>query len=108
MVQQFSSPPELNDSTALHQQHAVSQTESFINIVGDQQDGFMQLCLQCLQFLLQFGPGQWIDGAKRFVHQNHCRVCRESPEYADALLLAAGKLIRITPGKFRRFHINQF
>ena len=36
MVQQFSSPPELNDSAALHQQHAVGQTEGFINIVGDQ------------------------------------------------------------------------
>ena len=56
MLQEIGGCAELNDPAALHEQHAVSQPEGFVNIVGYQQDRFFQPDLQRLQLLLQFCP----------------------------------------------------
>ena len=53
------------------------------------------------QLVLQRGADHRVDGAERLVHQQHRRVGGQRPGHADALLLAAGQLVRVAPGQLR-------
>ena len=50
--------------------------------------------LQPAELVLQPGAGDRVDGAERFVHQQHRRVGGERAGDADALLLATRELVR--------------
>ncbi len=47
------------------------------------------------QVVLRLGADDRVERAERLVHQQHLRLGRERAGDADALLLAAGKLVRI-------------
>jgi hypothetical protein len=70
--------------------------------VGDEDDGLVQLLLEAEQLVLELGPDDGVDRAERLVHQQHRRIGGERTCDTDALLLAAGELVRVALGGVRR------
>ena len=77
------------------QGHQVADLDGLLDVVGDQHDRLAQLGLQGQQLVLQRGADHRVDGAERLVHQQDRRVGGEGAGHADALLLAAGQLVRV-------------
>ena len=77
------------------QRHHVADLDGLLDVMGDQHDRLAQLGLQGQQLVLQRGADHRVDGAERLVHQQHRRVGGEGPGDPDALLLAAGQLVRV-------------
>ena len=73
----------------------VAQAYRFVDVVGDEDDGLVHLRLESSEFVLQLGAHDGVDRAERLVHQEHRRVGGERAGHADALLLAAGELVRV-------------
>ncbi len=74
-------------------QHLVPELGGFLEIVGDDHDGFAELVLNRDQAVLQANPGDRVDRAERLVHEQHRRIGGERPCHADALLLSAGHVL---------------
>ena len=83
------------------QRHQVADLDGLLDVVGDEHDRLVQLGLQGQQLVLQRGADDRVDGAERLVHQQHRRVGGQGPGDPDALLLAAGQLVRVPPGQAR-------
>ena len=64
----------------------------FFNIVGNQEYGFGGALPDLQQQLLHLFAGEGVEGAERFVHQQHARIGGERTGQADTLLLATGQL----------------
>ena len=79
----------------------VPDLDRFLDVVGDQDHGLVQLGLQPDQLVLQGVADDRVDRAERLVHQQHRRVRGQRPGHPDALLLAAGELVRIAAGHVR-------
>ena len=77
------------------QRHQVADLDGLLDVVGDEHDRLSQLGLQRQQLVLQGGADHRVDGAERLVHQQDGRVGGEGAGDADALLLAAGQLVRV-------------
>ena len=77
------------------QRHQVADLDGLLDVVGDEHDRLLQLGLQGQQLVLQGGADHRVDGAERLVHQQDRRVGGEGAGDADALLLAAGQLVRV-------------
>ena len=87
---------EVGDEAAfVHQHDAVGEIEGFVEVVGDQEDGFSHAREESLEHVLHFGAGEGIEGSKGLVHEQDLRVGSESAGQADALALAAGELVRV-------------
>ena len=74
---------------------AVAEPYRLVDVVRDEDDGLVQLLLEPEQFVLELGADDRVDRAERLVHEQHRRVGGERPGDADALLLAAGELVRV-------------
>ena len=90
-----------------HNADFIRQSERFGLIVGDVEDG------QLRQFAVQTGnlfhhvmTNLRIQRRQRFIKQQHLRTHGNGAGYRDALLLAAGKLMRIAGGVVR--HTDDF
>ena len=88
---------------AAHPQHRdlVAELDRLVDVVGDEQDRLAELGLQPEELVLQLLADDRVDRAERLVHQHHRRVGGERPGHADALLLAAGELVRVAAGELR-------
>ena len=67
--------------------------------MGDEHHGLAELLLQSFKFLLNIAAGDRIEGAERFVQENHGRIGRQRPGDTDALALAAGEFAREALGE---------
>ena len=77
---------------------AVGQQDGFFNVVGDDEDGLGGHGLvgpQLQQFRTEVFGGQYVEGAEWLVHEQDFRFDDQGAGKADALLHAAGKLLRI-------------
>ncbi|MCY1427207.1 hypothetical protein D9M71_430430 [compost metagenome] len=68
------------------------EEHGFFDVVGNQEHRFGGALPHLQQKLLHLFAGKGIEGAERFVHQQHPRVGRQRPGQAHALLLATGQL----------------
>ena len=73
----------------------VAEFHCLVEIVGHAHDGLVQFALDVDELVLEPLPGNRVDGAERFVHQENGRVGREGAGDADALLLPARELSRV-------------
>ncbi len=73
-----------------------AEPDRLVDVVRDEDDGLAQLLLDAQQFLLEALAHDRVDGGERLVHQQHRRVRGERAGDADALLLTAGELVRVT------------
>jgi hypothetical protein len=74
---------------------AISEIESFIEIVGDEQDGLLEVAEEGEKHVLHLGAGERIEGSKRLIHEQDARLCSQGASEADALALASGKLVGV-------------
>jgi len=70
----------------------VPELDGLGEVVGDEDDGLVQLGLQADQLVLQQPARDGVHGPEGLVHEQHRRVGCERPGDADALLLPAGEL----------------
>lgn len=75
------------------QDDPMGEIESFVEIVGDEEDRFMQAGEQIAEHVLHFGASEGIEGAERLVHEEDGRVGGEGARKPDALALASGELV---------------
>ena len=73
----------------------VGQAQGFINIVRHEYDRASENAVNAGHLRLQRPARDRIQRAEGFVHQQHLRVGRQRTRHAHALLLPAGKLVRI-------------
>lgn len=82
----------LDDVAVVHEDNDVGQIQSLRHVVGDEDEGLVQLLLEALHLLLQGAAGHGVQGAEGLIHQDDRRGGGQCPEDADALLLSAGHL----------------
>lgn len=73
----------------------VRQPQRLIDIVGYQHYRATQQAMNADHLLLQGFARHRIERAEGLIHQQHFRVGRQRARHADALLLPAGKLMRV-------------
>jgi hypothetical protein len=82
----------------LHHRNAIPEPHRLVDVMGDEDDGLVQLGLEVQELLLQLAADDRINGAERFVHQEQRGVGRQGPRHAHPLLLAPRELIRVPLG----------
>ena len=83
---------DLRHLPVVHDGDAVAQFEGFVEVVGNKDDGFLELGLQAQQFVLHLPPDEGIQSAEGFVHQQDVGVHRQGAGQAHPLLHPAGEL----------------
>ena len=95
VAEQLGRRAELGQPAALgHHRDLVAHLHGLVDVVGDQDDGLAEVALQPQELVLEPCPDDRVDGRERLVHQQHRRVGGQRAGDADALLLAAGELVR--------------
>ena len=79
-------------------------------VVADEHEGHAALPPEPLEQLDDIGADDGVERGNHLVAEQHLRRRRQRAGEVDALLLAAGKLLGIAPGKLRRqlHHLQQF
>ena len=72
--------------------------------MGHQDGGQTEPQVKRPQHGAQFNPDRWIEGAERFVQQQHLRLDSQRPRQRHTLALAAGKLMGIAPAQAIELH----
>ena len=67
--------------------------------MGDEHHRLIEFALQTEELGLELRTHDRVDGSERLVHEQDVGVRGETPSDADALLLAAGELARVTIGQ---------
>ena len=67
--QNFLRRTDLDQFPILQQRDSVPDTQSFVQIMGDEDDGLADICLQIQQFILHLTTDQWIQSREGLVHQ---------------------------------------
>jgi hypothetical protein len=86
---------------------ARTQDEGFANVVGYEDDGFVETASKGAEFALKLGAGDGIERAERLVHKENRRIGSQSAGDTDALALAAGEFARAAGGKFDGIETHQ-
>ena len=81
-------------------QDAVGEEDRLVEIVGDEDDGDVDLAPDFQQMRLHLGTRLRVERAERLVHQQNARLIGERAHDRHALLHAAGQLMRIGVGEF--------
>ena len=90
----------------VHEDNDVGQIQSLRHVVGDEDEGLVQLLLEALHLLLQGAAGHGVQGAEGLIHQDDRRGGGQCPEDADALLLSAGHLRGVLVGVLLIGHLH--
>ena len=91
---------ESDETSGFEKSDARGEQKGFANVVGDENDGFVEAAGEGAEFALKFGACDGIERAERLVHEKDGRVGGESACDADALALSTGEFSGIAPGKF--------
>jgi hypothetical protein len=89
---------DLNDLPLIHEDNDIGQVQGLLHVVGDKDDGLVQLLLEGLYLQLKGAAGHGVQGAEGLIHQYHRRRGGQSPQNTDALLLASGHLAGVFVG----------
>ncbi len=90
---------DLGDLAVVHHPDAGRERHGFFLIVGDHDEGHAEAFLDLDQFVLCFLAQLLVERAQRFIEQEQFGALGQRPGKGDALTLAAGKLMRLAPGK---------
>ena len=97
----------MDELAAVHDGDVVAETDRLLHVVGDEDDRRRKLALDRLEVVLRLAADQRIEGAERLVHQQQSRLGGERARDADALLLAAGQLVRTALREGRRIELEK-
>ena len=91
-----------------HDADPVGHGQRLLLVVGDEQGGGAEPLLQGADLLAQLQPDLGVERGQRLVEQQHVRLDRQRPGQRDALLLAAGQLVRVLAGlRGQADHVEQ-
>ena len=76
----------------VHEDDDVRQVQGLRHVVGDKDEGFIQLLLEGAHLLLEGAAGHGVQGGEGLIHQDDGRGGGQGTQDADALLLSAGHL----------------
>ena len=109
-MQKFVGRERDNQLARFHKRDAGAEKKRFAQIVSDEDYRFSQALLQGQEFTLQFGAGNGIERAERFVHEKKRRVGGQGAGHADSLPLSAGQFARIARRelRFKADELQQF
>ena len=82
---------DLHDAAVAHHGDAIAEEHGLVEVVGDEDDGLLQLLLQFEQLLLHLATDKRVERAERLIHEQDVGVGRERPGDAHALLHPAGQ-----------------
>jgi len=97
----------LDNPAGFHDDDPIAHFQSFVYVMSDKDDRLLDFSLDFQEFILQFGPGDRVQRAERFVHQHDHRIGRKSTGDPDALALAAAQFTRPLVAVDFRFELNQ-
>ncbi len=100
-------PTHLDDAAFIEDGEAVRHGEGFALIMGDEDEGNAHFLLQRLEFFLHLLAELEIEGAQRFVEQQHLGLIHERTGQGNALALTAGKLPGPAAFKAAELHHRQ-
>ncbi len=86
--------PELHDAAVAHDRDPVAEAQRLGQVVGDEDHRLARLVLQADHLVLHVAADQRVERAERLVVEHHLRVDGEGAREPDALLHAAGELVR--------------
>jgi hypothetical protein len=78
----------------------LTEKKGFADVVGDEDNGFIEVAGEGPEFALKLGTGDGIEGAEGLVHQENRGIGSKSAGNADALALTARELAGAARGKF--------
>ena len=93
----------LLQAARIHDRDPITQLDSLINIVRDEDDRLAHLPLNAEELVLEAFPRDPVDCPEGFVHEQDGWVGPERPSHADSLPLPTGELVRKAMCKLRRF-----
>ena len=99
-----------NKTSVVKKGDTLAEKKGFADVVGDEDDSFVEAASEGPEFALKFGAGDGIEGAEGFVHQKNRRIGSKSAGDADSLALSAGEFARTAGGKFgwiEAYHAEQ-
>lgn len=99
-AEKFLGRSEGDKTSGVKEGNAMAEKKGFADVVGDEDDGFVEAAGEGAEFALKFGAGDGIEGAEGLVHQENRRIGSKSTGDTDTLALTAGELARATGGKF--------
>src|ERR1700735_3326135 len=85
----------LHDTAEIHDQHAIGEMLHHAEVVADEQVGQVEFPAQVHEQVEDLCLDGYVERGHRFVANQELRLHGECPGDADALALAAGKLVRI-------------
>lgn len=86
---------ELLDAARVHHRDGVGHGHGLLLVVGDMDERDADLGLDALELQLHLAAQLQVEGAERLVEEEHLRVVDQGAGDGDALLLAAGQLVRL-------------
>ena len=95
---------ELFDPAAVHHRDRVGHRHGLLLVVGDVHEGDADLGLDALELQLHLAAQLEVEGAERLVEEQHLGVVDQRAGDGDALLLAAGELVRLALGEVAELH----
>ena len=99
---------QLHHLAVIHDADAVREILDHAEVVRDEHDGQAQFILQVIEQVDHLRLNGHVQGGHGFIGDNELGSCDYCPRNADALALAAGKLMRIPGGMlFREPHLFQ-
>lgn len=84
-----------NQLARMQKPDARAEEHGFVQIVGDEENGFAEAPGKGAEFALEFGARDGIQGAERLIHKQNGWVGGEGAGDTDALALASGKFAGI-------------
>ena len=97
---------ELDNPPLVHDGYPIGQTDGFVEVVRDEDDGLMQKVLEAEEFILHFPPDQRVERRKRLVQKPYVGLDGERSTNPHALLLTSRQLSRIVA--FTTLQSDQF
>jgi hypothetical protein len=93
--------------SSVEESDARTEKKGFANVMGDEDDGFIEAASQGAEFALKFGAGDGIECAEGLVHEENRRIGGQGSGDTDALTLAAGEFAGMACGEFGRVETYQ-
>ena len=78
-----------------HDEDTIGEKHRFLNAVGHEQHGFLALFPDAQELQIELVARHRVERAERLVHQQQLRIGHQGAAQRNALLHAAGKLVRI-------------
>ena len=100
----------LDDASLVDEHNAICKAKRLVDVMGDKENGLVELAVNALQLVLQLGTGLFVHRTERFIHQDNRRFGSQSTGHPYPLSLPTTELARIAIKMFgfQTHQVNQF